>query len=155
MAISAFWFAMWPSTMNRLKLLYMIMLLVSALMKLGNLVDGAQEHNKLEYGADVSWPMQHFQVSTNYPWLPHNVDPSLETPSEYRDMPLQPLGNRQKIYDDFLQSCADHFKEKGSRCYESEIARIEMGLRQPQSMQVSRLLLAVKGEKMEVIRSQG
>lgn len=25
----------------------------------------------VEYGADISFPMHHDVVSTNYPWLPH------------------------------------------------------------------------------------
>jgi hypothetical protein len=55
---------------------------------------------KASYGADISWPMQHDRVSTNYPWLPHNVDPENNPiPVEYIGMPLQPLGDRQKAFE--------------------------------------------------------
>ncbi len=55
---------------------------------------------RASYGADISWPMQHDRVSTNYPWLPHNVDPENNPiPDEYIGMPLQPLGDRQKAFE--------------------------------------------------------
>ncbi len=63
---------------------------------------------KASYGADISWPMQHDRVSTNYPWLPHNVDPENNPiPVEYIGMPLQPLGDRQKAFEGkaFLKKC--------------------------------------------------
>jgi prolyl 4-hydroxylase len=84
----------------------------------------------------VSFPMQYASVSTNYDWLPHNRDPNVPTPSEYEGMSVQPLGNRQEFYQDFLQGCKDHFgPTKGMRCVHNEIDRIAMSLRQPQSMQ--------------------
>jgi hypothetical protein len=56
--------------------------------------------NEIDYGTDVSWPMHHVSVSTNYPWLPHNMDPvNNPIPEEYREMPLQPLGDRHKVYE--------------------------------------------------------
>jgi len=52
------------------------------------------------YGTDISWPMHHKWVSTNYPWLPHNLDPGNNpVPEKYLKMPLQPLGDRQKVYE--------------------------------------------------------
>ncbi len=95
----------------------------------------AGEDEPVEYGADVSWPMQHVEVSTNYPWLEHNVDPSKPVPKEYQDMVLQPLGDRQTFYKDYIQGCLDKNGRKGTRCTQTEIDRIEMTLRQPQSMQ--------------------
>jgi hypothetical protein len=99
---------------------------------------GNSDSNKdepVEYGVDVSFPMHYTDVSTNYPWLPHNKDPSLPVPKEYQDMVLQPLGNKQKFYRDFLQGCKDAFGKKASRCTQNELDRIAMTLRQPQSMQ--------------------
>jgi hypothetical protein len=90
-----------------------------------------------EYGVDVSFPIHHAEVSDNYDWLPHNQDPSLPVPEEYRDKPVQTLGNRQQFYDDFIAGCVQHFGKKGHMCYNNEQDRIEMALRQPQSMQVS------------------
>eukprot|EP00934_Nitzschia_sp_Nitz4_P001023 Nitzschia sp. Nitz4//scaffold58_size112336//60326//62043//NITZ4_004037-RA/size112336-augustus-gene-0.8-mRNA-1//1//CDS//3329555001//1023//frame0 len=93
-----------------------------------------QPDEPVEYGVDVSFPIHYASVSTNYEWLPHNQDPSLETPKMYEDMPIQPLGDRQEFYRDFLQGCRDAFGKKGNRCTQTEIDRVAMSLRQPQSM---------------------
>jgi hypothetical protein len=107
----------------------------------GNL-DNTRNDGQLDvsYGVDVSFPIQHEKITNNYAWLPHNVDTSKQTPRAYRDMVVQPLGDKQKFYDDFLQSCKDHFGAKGQRCVQNERDRIAMSLRQPQSMTVSKLL---------------
>jgi hypothetical protein len=96
---------------------------------------GGNKDEPVEYGVDVSFPMHYAQVSTNYPWLPHNQDPSLPVPKEYQDMVIQPLGNKQEFYRNFLQGCRDAFGTKGTRCTQNELDRIAMTLRQPQSMQ--------------------
>jgi hypothetical protein len=96
---------------------------------------GGNKDEPVEYGVDVSFPMHYVDVSTNYPWLPHNQDPSLPVPKEYQDMVLQPLGNKKKFYRDFLQGCKEAFGAKGGRCTQNELDRIAMTLRQPQSMQ--------------------
>jgi prolyl 4-hydroxylase len=49
-------------------------------------------------------------------------------------MPIQPLGNRQAIYDEFLDGCVKKFGSKGQKCVMNEHERIAMSLRQPQSM---------------------
>jgi prolyl 4-hydroxylase len=80
--------------------------------------------------------MHHSKVSTNYPWLPHNIDPSIPTPDEYKDMLINPLGDRQSVYDQFIESCRTAYPgRKGDRCVSTEADRIEMTRRQPQSMQ--------------------
>src|SRR5688572_19413930 len=63
----------------------------------------------LEYGVDVSFPIHYNGVSKNYPWLEHNLDPTVETPKEYKDMVIQPLGDRQSFYNNYLQGCIDKF----------------------------------------------
>ena len=78
--------------------------------------------------------MQYPTVSTNYPWLPHNVDSSIETPEEYKDMPIQPLGDKQTFYDNYMKGCVEQYAEKGKRCLNNERERVEMTLRQPKSM---------------------
>ena len=78
--------------------------------------------------------MHHESTSTNFAWLPHNVDPSIETPEEYKDMPIQPLGDMQAKYLKYMNGCVDYYKKKGERCWWNERDRIEMSLRQPQSM---------------------
>lgn len=93
------------------------------------------EEVKVEYGVDVSFPIHHKSASVNYPWLAHNLDSSVPTPSKYRGMAIQPLGDKQGFYEEFVDSCVKHFGTKGKRCIQTESDRIEMALRQPQSMQ--------------------
>lgn len=95
----------------------------------------AAKDEPVEYGVDVSFPMQYVEPSTNYPWLPHNMDPSVPVPEEYKDMVPQPLGNKQEFYRNYVQGCRDAFGKKGSRCNQNELDRVAMTLRQPQSMQ--------------------
>ena len=93
----------------------------------------------VEYGVDVSFPIHYDKVSDNYPWLSHNTDPeNVKTPRRYKDKVVQPLGDRQAFYDDFLESCVEHFGPRGERCRQNERERIAMSLRQPQSMTVSK-----------------
>lgn len=64
-----------------------------------------------------------------------SVDPEHNViPRHLKEKVIQPLGDRQKFYDDFLSSCIDYFSYKGMRCTVSENDRIQMSLNQPQSM---------------------
>ena len=73
----------------------------------------ASTENLPSYGTDISFPHHHRQISTNYAWLPHNQDPTHHpVPSQYKDMPVQPLGDRQAFYENFLESCEKFYKEK-------------------------------------------
>jgi len=94
------------------------------------------------YGVDVSFPHHHARVSTNYDWLPHN-DPARSSPShpnyvapppEFDDAPLQRLGNRQALYDHFMEECRHHEGADHELCDSNEADRIAMNFRQPQSM---------------------
>jgi len=90
-----------------------------------------------EYGVDVSWPIHHYKLSTNYVSLPHNVDPENNpVPKKYAEMPVQPLGNKQKFYDDFMQGCYDKYQKgkKGGICDATERGRVDMSLVQPKDM---------------------
>ena len=78
--------------------------------------------------------MQHERVSTNYPWLPHNVDSSKAVPEYYQDMPIQPLGNMQRKHDEYMAGCREHYQKRANRCDQNENDRISMTMRQPQSM---------------------
>jgi Trp operon repressor len=90
---------------------------------------------QVNFGTDTSWPMQYMGVSTNYPWLPHNVNPeNFPIPDRYKGMPLQLLGDRQKVYDDFMQGCQKHAEEYAPQCIENEILRIKRCLEQPPQM---------------------
>jgi hypothetical protein len=89
----------------------------------------------LSYGVDVSWPIQHSQTSSNFAWLPHNINPEEHpVPETYRGMPVQPLGDRQKIYEEAMQGCRDYYQERGYMCDATEESRIESNLRQPSQM---------------------
>ena len=103
---------------------------------LGGLPSLVLANKEEEYGVDVSFPIHKWEVSTNYPWLPHNSDPANNpTPKQYQDMPIQPLGDVQAAYTSFLDGCRDHYGKKGRACDQTEKDRIAMNLRQPQSMQ--------------------
>ena len=54
-------------------------------------------------------------------------------------MPIQPLGDKQTMYKEYMQGCIDKYDnvKKQGRCVETEKDRVEMSLRQPQSMVVS------------------
>ena len=75
--------------------------------------------------------MHYGNVSTNYAWLPHNLDPSLPVPDQYKGMPVQPLGNKQKFHEDLIQGCVDHYGDRGRMCRHYEMDRLAMTLRQP------------------------
>jgi prolyl 4-hydroxylase len=90
----------------------------------------------VEYGVDVSFPMHHHGVSTNYPWLDHNMHPDkYDVPSQYKGMSHQPLGNKQKFYEDFMDGCRTYYGKTGKACDGVERDRIDMSFKQPQSMQ--------------------
>lgn len=64
-----------------------------------------------------------------------SVDPSNNpTPPQFQNQPLQPLGDKDTWYKGYLQGCVDHYGDKGQRCVNNERERVEMSLRQPQSM---------------------
>jgi hypothetical protein len=64
-----------------------------------------------DYGVDCSWPI---------------------TSTEFRCGDR--LGDRKKVYEDFMDGCREHYGKKGDRCDGVEQDRMEMSLRQPQSM---------------------
>jgi hypothetical protein len=96
----------------------------------------------IDYGVDVSYPIHHVNVSTNYAWLPHNLDPSLPTPPEYEGMVVQPLGDKQTMYNNIIDGCRQFYEASGKaeRCDDSEADRVQMSLRQPQGMVVSSVM---------------
>lgn len=89
------------------------------------------------YGVDISFPIHH-RVSTNYDFLPHNVNASVTTPVEFQEMPIQPLGDRQAAYVKHVDACRKRYGDKGNMCDTYEYDRILMNQRQPQSMQVKK-----------------
>jgi prolyl 4-hydroxylase len=80
--------------------------------------------------------MHHSTVSTNYAWLPHNIDPIHNpVPAKYKDMVVQPLGDRQAAYKAFLDDCIRANGKQGMRCKDTENDRIETIMRQPIGME--------------------
>ena len=71
-------------------------------------------HASAEYGVDCSFPIHH----ENH-WSCGNL-----------------LGNRSQIYHNFMEGCHEYYRSKhqASRCDGTEADRLEMSLRQPQSM---------------------
>jgi hypothetical protein len=51
------------------------------------------------------------------------------------------LGDRKKVYDEYMEGCREFYGSKGKRCSPNEEDRLEMSLRQPQSMVVSDTLM--------------
>jgi prolyl 4-hydroxylase len=78
--------------------------------------------------------MHYPAVTRNYHWLPHNANASIPTPDEYKDMVVQPLGDKQSFYEDLIQGCFEFYGKKGKRCQRTEDTRIQMNLRQPKGM---------------------
>lgn len=76
--------------------------------------------------------MHHAKVSTNYPWLPHNVVSDAPIPDKYKGMPLQPLGDINERFQNFMDGCYSYYEQKkpgkGIRCNQTEEDRIEMTL---------------------------
>lgn len=67
-----------------------------------------------DYGLDCSFPIQNHEMSCG-------------------DL----LGDRQKVYDNFMEGCRRFYGSKAASCDSYENDRIEMSYRQPQSMVVS------------------
>lgn len=84
------------------------------LTNLSHYVVGDEEGSK--YGVDVSWPMHHAWTESS-----------------------KPLSDeRRAAYEEFMNGCREKYKEKGKICDDNEQGRLDMTLRQPQSMVVSR-----------------
>ena len=63
--------------------------------------------SRADYGADESYPMHY--------------------PRALRD-------DRQEEYERLIQGCVETYGKKGPLCWQNEVDRIDMSLRQPQSM---------------------
>jgi hypothetical protein len=60
------------------------------------------------------------------------MDPSIPTPPEYENMPIQPLVDKK--IDDMILGCIDFYPDDAKLCLVHERDRVDMSLRQPQSM---------------------
>lgn len=108
--------------------------------------DVGNSEEVLEYGIDMSFAhTDRSAMSTNYPWLPHNVDPENNPliPDEHVNKTIQVLGDRRQVYDDYLDGCKNYWNkrlggDRGSElCDSSEQGRFSGNIAQPQSMVVS------------------
>mmetsp|Transcript_6478 Transcript_6478/g.9533 ORF Transcript_6478/g.9533 Transcript_6478/m.9533 type:complete len:442 (+) Transcript_6478:161-1486(+) len=98
-------------------------------------VAGAAKEEPVTYGVDVSFPQHHYNASSNFAWLPHNVDPENNpTPPGFENIAIQPLGDKETWYQEHIQGCVEFYGDKGPRCVATERERVDMNLRQPQSM---------------------
>jgi hypothetical protein len=62
------------------------------------------------------------------------------------------LGDRKAVYEEFMQGCREKWGEKGAkRCDSSDMDRLEMSRRQPQSMVVSSLYTSVLHSMMQAL----
>eukprot|EP00804_Cyclotella_cryptica_P021530 CCRYP_005823-RB/>CCRYP_005823-RB protein AED:0.42 eAED:0.42 QI:104/1/1/1/0.66/0.5/4/324/478 len=125
-------------TTTKLSSAFPLLLLLTALSSATHAEQEVNSFSQPTYGVDVSFPIHHSKLSTNYAWLPHNLDKSLPVPKEYEGMPVQYLGDKQAEYDAFMKGCHEHYGKKGdtwSACSVTEVDRIEMSFRQPASMQ--------------------
>ena len=66
----------------------------------------------------------------------YGVDVSF--PVHYETLVDGPLGDRRTLYDDFMTGCREHYSRRPRACDVTEEGRLEMSVRQPQSMQVRR-----------------
>lgn len=61
----------------------------------------------------------------------------MPVPEDHINQPIQPLGDVQSRYSKYMKDCFDYYQAKGHkgiRCKQTEQDRIDMSLRQPQSM---------------------
>lgn len=93
-------------------------------------------YNPTIYGVDISYPIHQPTVSSNYDYLPHNVDPeNTSIPWKHSGVPIQPLGDKQTFYEHLMQGCREFYSDKKQACDATERERVRMNLRQPKSMQ--------------------
>ena len=68
------------------------------------------------YGVDTSFPIHYGSIKSKS---------------------SNPLGDRQAIYDEFMEGCREFYGNRGGSCDVTEEDRYAISLRQPASMQVS------------------
>jgi hypothetical protein len=68
---------------------------------------------EVSYGVDVSFPVHHLTFAQD-----------------------QPIGNRRKLYEEFLNGCRAYYPDAPESCDLTEEDRVKMSIRQPASMQV-------------------
>ena len=76
---------------------------------------------QLTYGVDISFPQHHATIQSS------------SSTSQPSSPLLVLLPGRQDFYDHFLETCRSH-NTKPEICDENEVDRIDMNIRQPQSM---------------------
>ena len=101
---------------------------------LGEAIPENQEETKnVEYGVDISYPIHRYEASNNYDSYPHNQDPTVPVPKSLKEMPVQIMGDKREEYLNHMKGCWDMYDARS--CKQTEKDRVDMNLRQPQSMQ--------------------
>jgi hypothetical protein len=89
--------------------------------------DHDNHHHQLQYGADISWPMQHAVANIEFN---HNDSSTTTTTT------LSPLHifqqHRSRVYSNFMQGCYDRYDVE--TCNIHDQARRDMNLHQPSTM---------------------
>lgn len=90
-----------------------VIIIIKSKMKLGHSIGAALmlltlhrcvgTEEKEAYGVDVSFPIHH-GLSENYPG------------TNAQDMPLQILGDKKTLYDDFLNGCREFYNKNPNSC---------------------------------------
>ena len=73
---------------------------------------------EVSYGVDVSFPVHHLTFAQD-----------------------EPIGNRRKLYEEFLNGCRAYYPDAPESCDLTEEDRVKMSIRQPASMQVRWMVL--------------
>ncbi len=121
-----------------------ILLITSTLLSV------AKSDEAVNYGLDMSFAhLDPKAISTNFPWLPHNSDPENNptVPDEHVNKTVQVLGDRKKVYEDYIQGCRDYWENQwgndgrgSTACDRFEKDRFIQSLHQPKAMVVSSFL---------------
>jgi len=99
----------------------------------GITADDSDEVKKVEYGVDISYPIHRYKASENYEWFPFNQNPDLPVPKIMQGQPVQIMGTKQEEYMNHMKGCWEKYDKPS--CSQTEKDRVDMNLRQPQSMQ--------------------
>jgi hypothetical protein len=103
--------------MNKISTMKLLSVLVTGLVVGATSASQKQVLNafgELSYGVDVSFPVHHLKFDQDH----------------------QPLGDRRKAYEEFMEGCRQYYPDAPDSCDLTEEDRCAMSVRQPASMQV-------------------
>jgi prolyl 4-hydroxylase len=103
--------------MNKISTMKLLSVLVTGLVVRVTSASQKQVLNAFgepSYGVDVSFPVHHLNFAQDH----------------------QPLGDRRKAYEEFMEGCRQYYSDAPDSCDLTEEDRCAMSVRQPASMQV-------------------